>query len=178
MRRLLSGKLRQVSGQGLVELCGALLFLVPLTLGLVDLSRAIHAHNAIVNMSREGANLASRSGLMDQSQGAQMIMNAVAGTAQDLDMKGKGMMYLTQVQGKGGMPNIKGQPIAWAQNPGGPPSAINNGTLPGVLGQINVGVNDTVWIFEVFYQYTSMFVPGQGYQPQLHAVAIFAGGLK
>lgn len=177
MRRSLAGKLREVSGQSLLELALLLPVLVALTLGLIDLSRAIHAHNSIVNMSREGANLASRSTLIQQPQGRQMIMNSLAGTAQSLDMKGNGMMYLTEVQGTGGMPFIASQ-TPWSQRPDPPPSAVSAGSLAKTLGKIQVGERDSVWIFEVFYNYQSMFAPARGFHPQLHTVAIFAGGLR
>ena len=45
-------------------------------------------------MSREGANLASRS-----TTTPQYIMNALASTAQPLNMSSNGMIYITQVSG-------------------------------------------------------------------------------
>jgi hypothetical protein len=172
MRRALWTKLRDRSGQGLVELALVLPVLVVLTLGLIDLSRAIQAHNCIVNMSREGANLASRSMLVHDRQGRQMIMNSLAGTAEALDMKGNGMMYLIRVRNNGGMPDLSAEP--WKQRGDGPPSAVDGSTLPKYLGNISMGPRDEIWICEVFYQYRSMFA--RGYQPELHSVAIFAGG--
>lgn len=165
-------KLRDRSGQGLVELALLLPVLIVLTLGLIDLSRAIHAHNCIVNMSREGANLASRSMLIHDLKGRQTIMNSLAGTAQTLDMKSNGMMYLIRVRNSGGFTELDAE--AWKQRPDGPPSAVDDTTLPNYLGKITPGPHDEIWICEVFYQYRSMFA--RGYQPELHSVAIFAGG--
>jgi hypothetical protein len=172
MQRALLTKLRDRTGQGLVELALLLPVLVVLTLGLIDLSRAIHAHNCIVNMSREGANLASRSMLIHDRQGRQMIMNSLAGTAQALDMKSNGMMYLIRVRNDGGIRDLNSEP--WKQRRDGPASAVDETTLPNYLGNISIGPRDEIWICEVFYQYRSMFA--RGYHPELHSVAIFAGG--
>jgi Flp pilus assembly protein TadG len=171
-------KLRDQSGQSLVELALVLPVLVILTLGLIDLSRAIQAHNAIVNMSREGANLASRTLLMQQTtDGAQMIMNTLAGTAPSLAMKTDGTMYVTQVEANGGVASVKSQ-TAWAQNHSAPPSAVSDSSLATILGTIPISDKGTVWIFEVFYKYHSMFAPSRAFEPQLHSIAIFAGGMK
>ena len=75
------------SGQAMIELALVLLFLVSLLLGVFDFARAIRTNNTIANMSREGANLASRTALAQQD-----IMNTLADTAQPLNMQSNGTM--------------------------------------------------------------------------------------
>jgi hypothetical protein len=89
------------SGQSFIEFAIVLPLLLLLGLGVFEFGRAIHAKNIITNMSREGANLASRT-----STAPQDIMDALAATAQPLKMsktdsnKSFGMMYITKVSGK------------------------------------------------------------------------------
>lgn len=66
--------------------------LVVLVMGLYDFCQAIYANNVITNMSREGANLAVRTGSTPTD-----IMNALAATASQLDMPDNGMIYVTKI---------------------------------------------------------------------------------
>jgi hypothetical protein len=70
--------------------------------GVIEYSRSILTKNIIVNMSREGANLAARQSAddpSDEDQRMQMIMSAIATTADPLDIGTNGMIYLTVVTG-------------------------------------------------------------------------------
>lgn len=156
MRRSHSDK---ISGQALVEFTCILLLLVPLLMALYDFSCAIRANNSISNMSREGANLASRpsAGMQDDKQG---IMNALALTAQPLDMRTNGMIFITEVQGnvilsqegwknstrKDAVASRIGSPTASAPHPG----AEN-------LGPLKLEPGQTAYVVEVFYKYRSLF---------------------
>lgn len=161
-------------GQSVVELALVLPLLVLLMLALVDLSRAIQAYNIISNMSREGANLVARSAI-DQEQ----IMDSLARTAQPLKMSEQGMMYVTEVRGTAGS-NSMVTPVfisqrGW-QGRSSPPSRINSTNVAAAIEGITLSDGDTIYIFEVFYQYTSLFNAGGEYQalsPQLHSVSIF-----
>ncbi|HWR59079.1 MAG TPA: TadE/TadG family type IV pilus assembly protein, partial [Thermodesulfovibrionales bacterium] len=83
-------------GQSFIELAIVLPLLILLGLGVFEFSRMLYAKNAIINMSREGANLASRTLTAPQD-----IMNALASTApQSLNMSANGMIYITQVGGR------------------------------------------------------------------------------
>src|SRR5689334_6984144 len=53
-------RFRQCSGQALVEFALISLVLITLLFGLIDFGRAILVRQVMVNLSREGANLASR----------------------------------------------------------------------------------------------------------------------
>jgi len=88
-------KRRSASGQSLVEFAIALPVLLVLMLGVVDLGRAILFNNILINMSREGANLASRSTDLEK----QFIINALNHTSAPLVMAQHGVIYITKVKG-------------------------------------------------------------------------------
>jgi hypothetical protein len=82
---------RCLEGVASVEMALVLPFLLVLVLGLYEFSRAIAINNVITNMSREGANLAARTGSSPED-----IMNALAETASQLNMQDNGIIYLTR----------------------------------------------------------------------------------
>jgi Flp pilus assembly protein TadG len=147
-------------GQALLELAVVLPLLVLLLLGVFDFARAIRANNAISNMSREGANLASRTSLATQD-----IMNTLAATAQPLTMQNNGMIYITVVQGvAGGDPQIQTQ-VGWQNSilgntihsRIGTPTASNPNPTALNLGAINLAAGQTAYVVEVFYNFQSLF---------------------
>jgi Flp pilus assembly protein TadG len=81
-------------GQSLIELAIVLPIVLLLLWGVVDFGRAILFNNILVNMSREGANLASRT-----AQSPQFITDALNHTAAPLDMETHGMVFITRVRG-------------------------------------------------------------------------------
>lgn len=157
---------RNQAGQSVVELAFVLPLLILFILGVADLSRAIYDYNAIVNLSREGANLAARS-TMD----AATIMNTLAAEALPLALDKNGMMYLTEVEQVSGTPAIRSQ-VGW---PGGSglPSRVDRGTLADTLGGIQLQPGQKVLVFEVLYRYDSLFKSGDGFAPVLHSKTIF-----
>ncbi|MCX7240690.1 MAG: pilus assembly protein [Burkholderiales bacterium] len=86
---------RGASGQSLVEFAIALPVLLVMVLGVADLGRAIEYNNILINMSREGANLASRSTDLEK----QFIINALNHTSAPLVMAQHGVIYITKVKG-------------------------------------------------------------------------------
>ena len=86
--------LHESRGQALVETALILPLLVLLVIGVFEFSRSIQANNIVVAMSREAANLASRTTASPQD-----IMDAVGDTAQPLVMTAHGMIIITKVQG-------------------------------------------------------------------------------
>ena len=96
MKKQRLNTLKKSNGAALVELAIILPLLLLLVFGVFEFGRAIHTKNIITNMSREGANLASRT-----SSAAQQIMNAIAVTAQPLNMTANGMIFITEVRGQG-----------------------------------------------------------------------------
>lgn len=84
-----------LAGQSLIELALVLPVLLILLLGVADFGRAILFNNILVNMSREGANLASRTTGLDK----QYIIDALNHTASPLQMEAHGMVYIAHVTG-------------------------------------------------------------------------------
>lgn len=93
-RRLLRHKCRDARGIAAIEFGILLPIFIFLTLPLIDFARAIQANLILVNLTREGASLASRS-----PQTPQTIMNSLAQTTPPLDMDQRGMIYVTKVMG-------------------------------------------------------------------------------
>jgi hypothetical protein len=86
-----------VSGLSMIEFALVLPVLLVLLMGIADFGRLILFENILINMSREGANLASRSTLLPQ-----FIIDALNHTASPLDMETQGMVYITRVMGVDG----------------------------------------------------------------------------
>lgn len=82
-------------GQSLIELALILPVLLLLALGVVDFARAIQFNNILVSMSREGANLASRTSYTPQS-----IIAVLNNTAEPMVMATDGMVYITRIMGR------------------------------------------------------------------------------
>lgn len=146
----------------MVELALILPILLILVFGVIDFGRAIHYNNVIVNMSREGANLAARaSGLPKQN-----IIVALVETAEPLAMKTEGMVYITEVTGRAdGSAQVEAQFRATSGDSGlvsqtwtcpswGAGGVCN---VPNPRPIINLGVNllptDRVFAVEVMYDY-------------------------
>lgn len=164
MKFRLFTKLNELAGQSVVELAIVLPLLLILALGVYDFSRAIQANNIIINMSREGANLVSRSSIEQQD-----VMNSLASTAQPLAMGADGTMYITEVKKVGGSPIIQWPQKAWRRD--GPVSRINQANVAECLGTINLEEGQTVHIFEVIYTYNCVFM--RSFSPQLYSITIF-----
>jgi Flp pilus assembly protein TadG len=147
-------------GQAILELALVLPFLVVLVLGIFDFACVIRATNSISNISREGANLASRTSLAPND-----IMTALADTAQSLNLQNKGMIYITVVQGvTGGTPKIQTQ-TGWQNSilkntitsRIGTPTPSNPNPNAQYLGALNLTTGQTASVVEVFYNYQSLF---------------------
>lgn len=82
-----------LGGQSVVELALLMPLLLVLILGMADLGRALLFNNILINMSREGANLASRT-----AQTPAFIINTLNQTAAPLDMATQGMGILSRVK--------------------------------------------------------------------------------
>jgi hypothetical protein len=83
------------SGSSLVEFTVLLPVLMLLVFATIDLGRAIQINNILVNMSREGANLAART-----SASPAYIINALVSTAASIDMVADGKLFLTRLVGR------------------------------------------------------------------------------
>jgi hypothetical protein len=76
-----------------IELALVMPLLLLLVLGAADLGRALLFNNILINMSREGANLASRT-----AQSPAFIINTLTQTAAPLSMATQGMGILSRVK--------------------------------------------------------------------------------
>jgi hypothetical protein len=85
------------AGQSMIELALILPILLLLCFGAAELSHAILFNNILINMSREGANLASRT-----TQSPQFIINALSRTSAPLEMQTQGMIFISRVTGVNG----------------------------------------------------------------------------
>ena len=101
-------------GVAAVEFAIVLPLMALLLFMVADFARAIQAKIVLLNISREGANLAARatSDLIGSSQG---LMNTLAATTPPLDMNKRGMIYITKLMGpaKAGAPNIVLEQYRW-----------------------------------------------------------------
>jgi Flp pilus assembly protein TadG len=170
MKLRLSHRLRDNSGQALVEFALTLPVLMFLFMGLYDLARAIYANNTIVNMSREGANLALRT--PRAAIASEDVMNSVATTAQSLSMSTGGVMFITEVKKIGGALTVASQD-AWSHNASGSRSRVDSSgsNLADFMGGIQLEAGESRFIFEVGYTYSPLFLPS--FTSQLHSATVF-----
>ncbi len=85
---------RRQQGVAAVEFALVLPFLLMMAVPVFDLARIVQGDMILTNLSREGANLASRS-----SQDPQTIMTALAMTTPPLDMAANGSIYISKIMG-------------------------------------------------------------------------------
>lgn len=177
-------------GQSTIEFAFTLPLLLLLALGVFEFGRAIQAKNIVTNMSREGTNLVRRS-----SDDPQNIMNALANTAQPLDMSKDGMFYITKVSGMSdGQIEVVTQ-YRWLSATVSPlpPSKVSSCTRvpqdpPGVctpnprpkaslsalnLNRYDLADGQIAYVTEVFYRYKVVFRSIINYSPQIYSKTIF-----
>lgn len=83
-----------MAGQSVVELALIMPILIILFMAVADFSRAILFNNILINLSREGANLASRT-----AQSPQFIIAALSHTSAPLEMETRGEIFLSRIKG-------------------------------------------------------------------------------
>jgi Flp pilus assembly protein TadG len=170
----------KMAGGAVIELALFLPFLLVLLFGVVDFARAVHFDNILVHISREGANLSSRT-----AQPTQNIVNVLAQTAEPLDFANDGMIHITTIVG---LPNGLGQIQSQARSAQGnlgmnsriwqcPAwNANNTCQINGAGPTIDLGVRlnsgEVVQAVEAQYDYDMMinFITDQG--PELYALTI------
>jgi len=184
----MSARLLRQRGLAAVELALLLPFLMMLLFGMIDLARALQANTILVNLSREGANLAAR-GNTPLETDSQDIMYALMASAPPLNVNERGMMYITRVMGVGtgtGAKNVVLDQYRWQDgarqlglgynnnnyNPGSKiykcsawlnEACTSSAARPTVLimnGQLADG--EVIYIVESFYRF-NMLVAGGGF---------------
>ncbi len=151
---------KKSDGAAAVEFAIILPFLLLLVFGVIELGRAIQAKNIITNMSREGANLASRTQMDPQD-----IMDALASSAMPLDMAANATMYITVVTGSNDetpTPEVIAQ-YMWDDSTYDHDSRVWNDSdednIADLEGVLDLDALETIYAVEVLYRH----VPIIGY---------------
>lgn len=114
-------------GAAAVEFAVLLPLLLLLVLPLVDIGRAIQVNLVLINLSREGANMAARGSQLNKVS-SQAMMNALAATTPPLQMQARGMIYISKIIGhmqQGVVRNVILEQYRWEGNPAfAPPSTV------------------------------------------------------
>jgi hypothetical protein len=136
-------------------------------------------------MSREGTNLASRS-----TDDPQTIMNAIASTAEPLDMPSYGMIYITEVRGRSDgqievvtqyrynsgfsqQSKVLASCSPWNNNicRPNPKPVANLSVLHLQAGDLAEG--ETAYATEVFYRQQVIFSKIINYSPNIYSITVF-----
>lgn len=187
---------KKCGGATFVEFALLLPVLVLLAFPVADSARAIQTSIILVNISREGANVASRGASLD-STSSQNLMNALTSTAPPLDMSKRGMIYISKVMGhlQGGVirnvileqyrwlgsktyfPASKVWTCAsWANDgscSGIPSNPDNAATANAMTGSLADG--EVIYTVEAFYNFNMLFssLNAGKIGPDLYAETIF-----
>jgi Flp pilus assembly protein TadG len=159
---------RDRSGQALVEFVVPAVFLILLLFGLIDFAIAIYYRQVMINVSREGSNLAARGAGSTQEEAVSNAVDAVVRSAYPLQImgtttnKGMGRVIISAVIKSN---NATYRVVAqWAEgglDENAAPSKIHKGTgridvskLPQTAGfpQVPAG-HSTMYITEVYYRF-------------------------
>ncbi len=168
-------------GLAMVEMALVVTFMIFMVFAVFEVARALYANNLIVNMGREGANLAARSASAPAD-----IMEALASTAAALDMDQNGVIYITRLIGRGG-----GQAEILEQHRRriaayDPPSEIwpDCGTWISGTCSINgnpttddppvaLAANEVINAVEIFYDYDIIFTGFVDLEDDLYSMTVF-----
>jgi hypothetical protein len=193
---------RHQRGVAAVELALLLPMLLFLLFCMIDAGRALQANIIVVNLSREGANLAAR-GNTPLETNSQDIIYALMASATPLNVNKHGMVYITRVLGvvSGGVSHsVVVDQYRWDDAARGlgfrnsgydPPSkvhgctswnagtctSINSNARPGstvMNGQLDDG--EVVYVVETFYRFNPLLTGGLDlpvFGPNLYSMTVF-----
>ena len=192
---------RFVHGGAAVEFLFCLPLLLLLAFPVVDLARVLQADIILVNMSREGANLASRTQLDPQS-----VMASLAATAPPLNMRQNGSIRITKIlgtkSGGGVLRNVVVEQHQWLNGATTPNKGVwscgaagtawrSDGSCgglpaPALAPDVNLlrgklAEGDMVYLVETFYQFPLLFgvmnfganITTPDINPELYAMTVF-----
>jgi hypothetical protein len=165
----------------MIELALVLPILIMLVLGVIDFSRAIQFNNVLVNLTREGANLAART-----TESPQFIVKTLMDTASPLQMNTDGMMYITKLVGRSdGRARVEEQ---YRRPTGGKTSLVSRlwacsswqasgvcnmpSTRPVISLAVPLADGETVYAVEAFYDYTLFTRYVTSDDPRLYSLTI------
>ena len=167
---------RDRSGQALIEFVLPSVFLILLLFGLIDFAIAIYYRQVMINVSREGSNIAARIGASTPAAACSTALVTVVSSASPLmitntDVSSRGMgrvivsaviknglSYTVIAQASQGGLDSTAAPSKVAPNGVGSPVTINTGNAPGGTGlpqtspQVPYGHN-TMYVTEVYYRF-------------------------
>jgi hypothetical protein len=190
-------------GVAAVEFALILPMLLLLLFCMIDAGRALQANMIVVNLSREGANLAAR-GSTPLETGSQDIIYALMASAPPLDVNKRGMVYITRVMGvvvnnvsssvvldqyrwddrarglgfgaNNYAPKSRVYACTWGTATAACPS-IDSKNRPAVdfmKGQLDDG--EVVYVVETFYNFNMLLTGGFGvpvFGPDLYSMTVF-----
>lgn len=153
------------SGQALVEFSAAAVVLILLLFGLIDFALPMYYRMVMIDISREGSNIAARGPGSTQGQAVENALNAMMAASNPLQIMGtstnigQGRIYVSAVA----MNNLGTYTVTSQATTGGLDAAYarskvgRNGpgtaaTLPVTTPQIPYG-NRTLYVTEVYYQF-------------------------
>ncbi len=183
--KLAHTSVRRSTGQAIVEFALVAVMLLLMSYPLFDFFRAIQTSLILINISREGANLAARTIYSTPQE----IMDQLAATTPPLSMEDDGMIYITKVMGQKrktgnvidnvvveqyrwhqGWQQSRYLPVTsvwdcgasgshWATGGSGAGSCLNIPSASRPLANLAMPLADgeLVYVVEVFYRLSSLF---------------------
>lgn len=150
---------RDQSGQALVEFMFVGFILLFMLFGMIDFCRAISTRQVIINLSREGANLAARGSGSTADAAISNAVAAVIAGANPLNITTKGRVIITAVLNSNNVYLVTNQiaegAIVSAVSKVGPGGVGSTPTMPKLATASDAipQLNQTAYIAEVFYTY-------------------------